>query len=119
VQDKTRDDDIWLRLLKVVATVNADNRGYKKELTRDTRVVEDLHLQGLPAGDLLDAIVDEFDVDFRSFPFQRYFVDEGISFFSLCFGRKNGNKKLRIINIKMLEMAVRLGRWDTQLIDPD
>jgi len=71
------DDLIWPRLVEVIREINSKNRCYKAVLTRQTRVVEDLHLIGDPAFDLLEALGREFGSDFSSFPFRRYFLSEG------------------------------------------
>lgn len=114
------DDALWKTFSEVVRKVDAQNYDYGKAFTRETRVSEDLHLEGTPAFDLLEEIADAFNVDFSQFPFKRYFIEESFSVLPLfSFWKKEHRQKKRIMTLGMLEQAVKLGKWDTQTIDPD
>ena len=84
----------------------AERMGVKEErLGPDTRLAEDVGMDGDDAGEFLDAFRDEFGVDMAGFDFDLYFGGEGffppLYLYWLLFDRR----KLRSIPVTLADLA--------------
>jgi acyl carrier protein len=93
----------------------------KKELSRNTRIYEDLRIDGDDALDFFTAFEEEFHLDLKSLKLDKYFNNEGLDPFGLSslIKRIKGNKTSsnhtnKAITLGDLEKAVQSGKW----IDP-
>ncbi|WP_224029778.1 DUF1493 family protein [Paraburkholderia caribensis] len=83
------------------------------------RLEDDLHITGDDAADLIEAFVTRFNIKNGDFIFQRYFDEEGYDLFFLL-KRRFRKKTLKIekepLTVSMLQRAIDLGLWDSQLV---
>jgi hypothetical protein len=96
--------------------------GYSPEViagfTGDTRLFQDIGLFGGNAYDELRLLERDFEVDFSSFPFQKYFVTEkwGLDHFALVFLPMSNwasrvKEKYPPITLDMVEQVIAQKRW--------
>ncbi len=106
------EDDVYLKVRDFVA----DYLGERKErLTENSRLLQDLGVDGADAVELLESFSEKFGVDMAHFPLSEHFGPEaGFNLFyylySLLFERQ---KKWRPIPITLRDLAaaVRNKRW--------
>ncbi|AXK66283.1 DUF1493 family protein [Burkholderia sp. IDO3] len=90
------------------------------KLMRDSRMEEDLRITGIDAIEFIDKWAETFGVDVTNFPYKRYFgpdtLDVVRSILGL-FSSRYRDPALVPLTLRMLEEAMRLGRWDTEAIE--
>ena len=92
----------------------------KSGLTRETRISEDLRIEGDDADQLMQEFSSEFNVDLSDFEFEKYFMHEGFNpiGFSWLIRKLRGDKipKKSSVPIRLgdLERAMNAGKW----VDP-
>jgi len=94
---------------ELVLFVRAQLREYKRSITRETSIENDLGVTGDDAGELLSAFRDKFKVNLSKFNFEKYFNDEPSSF--------TYAGKLLPFAVGHLEKAVIAGRLDDDIIN--
>lgn len=107
-------DITWERLEAWVRKEN--DTSSKKILTRDTRLYEDLHIDGDDAVDFMQHFFDEFSIDYGDYSFDHYFIAEGFSplelFLLLVSKKKRASYDRPPVTLRMLHQAALDGRWD-------
>lgn len=113
--------DVFERIKQFVYSVRWK---YKQVLTQETRLYEDLKIDGDDAVDFFIAFEKEFNVDVSNFQLSKYFNGEGFDpvgfgkIFRLIIGKKEispSDKKISI-NLGHLERAIKAGRLDEEII---
>lgn len=94
---------------KLILFVRDQIREYKRAITRETSIEDDLGVTGEEAAELLDAFSDKFKVDISKFDFKKYFNDEPTAF---TYARK-----LLPFTIGHLEKAMIAGKLDEEVIN--
>jgi hypothetical protein len=82
----------------------------ENKLNANTRISEDLGLEGDDADDFMQAFSKKFNVDLANFNFDEYFASEGFDPFRLL-AYLIGIKKYKSITLSDLERAARNKRW--------
>jgi acyl carrier protein len=98
---------------------------YKQILTRETRLHDDLKIDGDDAVDFFIAFEKEFNVDISNFKLREYFNGEGFDpigiskLFRLIFGRKDSPVSgiKTSINHGHLIKAIKAGKLDEEIIN--
>lgn len=88
---------------------------------RDTRISDDLGLEGDDADEFMQTFSQKFDVDLSGFNFEKYFIVEGfnpigiIRLFWKLRRKSLPNKSKHSLTIGDLEKSAQLGKW----VDPE
>ena len=98
---------------------------YKQTLTRETRLYEDLKIDGDDAIDFFSAFEKKFDVDLSNFNLGKYFNGEGFDpiGISKLVGMLFGQKEVQASDMKTsitlghLEKAIKTGRLDEKILN--
>jgi acyl carrier protein len=115
-------DEIFDRVKKFVLE---SGWGYKlpslkeREINNETRVKEDLKINGDDADAFLIAFGKEFDVEVSKFKIDEYFDDEGEPILPAIIRMLTGKEKRKTkeLTIGHLEKAVKAGRLDEEVIN--
>jgi hypothetical protein len=107
--------------------------GKEPALTRSTRVLDDLGIDGDDAFEFMENFFDRFEVaNAEDFPMPRYFYDEGNAIavllavpilvimlvrFVFRLPPVKPNPDEPALTLGMLHEAIRVGRWDTEAIE--
>ncbi|MGK8200303.1 DUF1493 family protein [Burkholderia cepacia] len=89
-------------------------------LSRSSRMEEDLRITGIDAIEFIDKWGETFGIDVEQFPYQRYIGPETLDMVRTLLGlfsSKYRDPELVPLTLGMLEEAMRLGRWDTEAIE--
>ncbi|SAK59949.1 acyl carrier protein [Caballeronia pedi] len=89
-------------------------------LTPSSRLEEDLGLTGVDAVEFMDKCAETFNVSAQGFPYARYFGAENfdpIGSVVQLFSKRHRPPALVPLTLGMLAQAMRLGRWDTTLLE--
>lgn len=108
--------DIWGRLVRLAQGVESfglRQLGKKVVLTRQTDLVEDLGLVGDDAVEFMDAYASEFNIEAGDYKFSSYFGPERLW---LLPGFSKGRRKISI-TLGMLELAAKVGVWDSRQLE--
>ena len=116
------DDVIFERIKEFVFSVRWK---YKQALTRETRIYEDLKIDGDDAVEFFTVFEKTFDVELSDFILTRYFNGEGIDpigigkMVGMLFGHKEERVPDKNITITLghLEKAIKAGRLDKEIIN--
>jgi acyl carrier protein len=116
------DDVIFERIKEFVFSVRWK---YKQALTRETRIYEELKIDGDDAVEFITAFGKTFDVNLSDFSMTRYFNGEGIDpigigqMVGMLFGHKEERVPDKNITITLghLEKAIKAGRLDEEIIN--
>lgn len=90
------------------------------KLGRDSRMEEDLRVTGIDAIEFIDKWAETFSVDVESFPYKRYFGPDTLDVVRSVLGLFSSRYRdppLVPLTLGMLEEAMRLGRWDADVIE--
>ena len=99
-----------------IATMIEVETGYsKKKISRNTRLHQDIRIDGDDAEEFLCKYSGLFAIDMNDFEFYRYFNSEGFNLISILtsifgFGNK---RKLEPITVGMLEQSALLHKWNS------
>lgn len=110
---------------EVIGFIITERGKYRFPLTSETRLLEDLGIDGDDAVEFFEAFQEKFQVDLSDLNLGKYFNDEGLDILGiLTFFRKifSKEKKLFIdkkdqynaidsLKIRDLEQCKRIGRW--------
>lgn len=113
-----KNDNVFEEIKKLVYK---ERWKYKQELTRNTRLLDDLRIDGDDADDFFHAFKERFKVDLSSLDLRKYFNPEGFDpiGLSVLISKIRGKKFPKIsekpITLGDLEIAVKMGKW----IDPE
>lgn len=89
--------------------------GTNKFMERNTRLYEDLRIDGDDAFELMQKYKSVFKVDMTHFDYNLYFAPEGIDLIGAVMSVfKKGKPKLKSITIGDLERAAISGAWKEQ-----
>jgi acyl carrier protein len=105
------EDDVYLRVRDFVAEYLGER---KEKLSPDSRLLQDLGVDGVDAGELLEAFTETFSVDMTHFPFAKHFGPEaGFDPFYYLYTLLFKRQKWRPIPITLRDLAdaVRNKRW--------
>lgn len=94
--------------------------GGRLKLEPTTRLEEDLGVTGLDGVEFIDNWAVTFKVDVADFPYRRYFGPEGqelLSSFLGLFSKRFRRPALVPLTLGMLTEAIRLGHWDTDVLE--
>jgi len=94
---------------ELILFVRDQIREYKKPITRETSIENDLGITGEEAAELLSSFAERFKVDISRFEFKEYFNDEPTVF--------TYTRKLLPFTIGHLERAMIAGRLDDEVIN--
>jgi hypothetical protein len=115
-------DDTW----KALESFARDELGRplfgKLKLSAQTRLEEDLGLTGVDAIAFIDKWAETFKVAAQGFPYARYFGPESFDLTRTVLGIFSDRFRREpqvTITLGMLEHAMRLGRWDTKLLETE
>ena len=114
---KNRNDEVF-NALKEFITKNYWST--KPGLTRETRISQDLRIEGDDASELMQKFGRQFNVDLSAFEFEKYFMLEGFDpiGFSHVIRKLRGDKipkrSSKSITLGDLEKAAKVGKW----VDP-
>jgi acyl carrier protein len=102
-------NDVFEKIKALIAEKTSVN---ESRLGRNTRLYEDLKIEGDDAFELLESFKEKFKVDMTDFNYNEYFSGEGIDLIGAIvsiFKRKK--KRLKSITIADLEKAAVNGMW--------
>ncbi|SBS37716.1 hypothetical protein MSP8887_03590 [Marinomonas spartinae] len=106
--------DIFNRLANMIET----ETGYSKQkVSRETRLYQDIRIDGDDVESFLYKYSELFDVDMSRFEFDCYFNSEGFDSIAIiksifCFGRR---PKLDDITVEMLERYAVSHKWGSEV----
>ncbi len=106
--NKATDEDIFNR---IVAFVERERWKKQLPLSRDTRLVEDLKIEGDDAYEFMEKFVTEFKVDYSEFNYEQYFSKEVFDLLGIIasFFKKEKESK-RTLTLGDLEQSVITGK---------
>ena len=93
----------------LVFFIREEIREFKRPITRETLIEEDLGVTGDDAADMIQKYGKNFNVNISNFNFTKYFNDEPSIFLS--------NKSRSVLSIGHLEKAIIEGRLDEEVIN--
>jgi acyl carrier protein len=105
------EDDVYLMVRDFVAEYLRER---KEKLSPDSRLLQDLGVDGADAVELLEAFSEKFGVDMAHFPLSKHFGPEaGFNLFYYLYSLLFKRQKWRPIPITLRELAeaVRHKRW--------
>ncbi len=85
----------------------------QKEITENTRIREDLDIEGDDAIDFFEKIENEFNVDFQNLELSKYFHSEGFNPFSFVVNFFSKSKKS--LKVSDIAKSIEAKEW----IDPE
>lgn len=94
---------------ELVSFIREQIREYKKPVTKQTSIEDDLGVTGEEADELLANFSSKYRVDIRGFDFGKYFNDEPNPFL--------GRKDILPLTVGHLEKAIMAGRLDEEIIN--
>lgn len=95
----------------IITFVENERWKYSFLLNRNTRIVQDLKIDGDDAVEFMEKFVSTFNIDYSEFQFGNYFSPEGLNLFSVIisfFKKKQIIKKT--LTLGDLERAVIIGK---------
>jgi hypothetical protein len=98
---------------KLLSFVERERWKYKMPLSRSTRLVQDLKMDGDDAYEFMEKYVSEFNLDYSAFNFDEYFSKEGFDLFGIIasiFKKKVETKKT--LTLGDLERAIIRGKLE-------
>jgi acyl carrier protein len=109
------EDDVYLRVRDFVAARLGER---KERLSEDSRLLQDLGVDGADAVELLEAFSETFGVDMMQFPLSKYFGPEAgfdpfYYLYSLLF--KKQRWRPAPLTLKDLANAAKRKRWSEDL----
>jgi len=111
-------DDAWNRLYAFVEKESGFVPG-TKPISRDSALIDDLHLDGDEATDFMESFFKKFDVNPGDYNPHRYFYEEGLNLFAfipLIFSKKARTKSEREpLILGTLEKAIATGKFDSSV----
>lgn len=87
----------------------------RKTIRLDTAINLDLGCDGADARHLMEALEEQFAIDFIDYDAYRYFQPEGFDVFLKRRAKGRGDKAP--LTIGMIYQAIKLQRWDTQKLE--
>ncbi|MHC8289573.1 DUF1493 family protein [Pseudomonas sp. XS1P51] len=87
----------------------------RKTISLTTSINFDLGCDGADARNLMEALEEQFAIDFIDYEAYRYFQPEGFDVFLKRRAKGRGDKIS--LTIGMLYKAIKLQRWDTQTLE--
>lgn len=96
---------------KLTTFIEKERWKYNVPFNRDTRLVQDLRIDGDDAYEFMEKFVSEFDVDYSEFDYSMYFSKEGFDLFGILesiFKKKGETKKA--LTLGDLEKAIASGK---------
>ncbi|SIT50384.1 Acyl carrier protein [Paraburkholderia piptadeniae] len=124
----TEHDELWEQLEHFTrAEIGRSLFGKEPILTPSTRVEEDLRISGIDAIEFVDKLFERFNVaNGESFPYVRYFGGEAggnpiaaIPYLILFLFTGKRCESEHSLTLGMLLLAMRMHRWDTELIEKE
>ena len=111
-------DEIFEEIKKIVVEVTLTSGD---ELTRETRINDDLRLAGLDVEDITVPFFKKFNVHLGDFEFERYFIPEGVDMLGIEYIKckitgKEYPQNLKDVTLGDLENVVVLGVWQDSII---
>ena len=95
--------------------------GGELKIAPSSRLEEDLYVTGIDAIEFIDKWAETFGVQAGDFPCGRYFGPEEqdrVTTFLAMFSERYRKPPRVSLTLGMLEEAMRLGRWDSNAIEP-
>jgi len=104
---------------KIINFVERQRWKYNFQLTRHSRLEEDLGIYGDDATEFIIAFGKEFSVDVSNFMAAEYFRGEGIDFIGpiIQFLKREKTTEKKILTLGHLEKAALAGRLDEDVIN--
>lgn len=87
----------------------------RKTISLNTSINFDLSCDGADAQQLMEALEEQFAIDFVDYDAYRYFQPEGFDVFLKRRAKGRGDKVP--LTIGMLYQAIKVQRWDTQALE--
>lgn len=107
--------DVWNELVDFIRNYTSISPEFS--ISRHTTIVADIGLDGDDADEFMVAYSKRFRVDAGDFRFPDYFGPEGFDLIGAVMDVIRRKPPLKPLTIGMLELAAKMGRWDTKTLD--
>ena len=103
------EDDLYKRVVELISRVTSVHR---EKINAETRVRQDLGVDGDDAAELMRKFSEVFSVDLAEFKFNRHFgPDAGFNPIIWLFYKASGRLNLIDIRVRDLVFAASVGKW--------
>lgn len=107
--------NIWNELVEFVRRQTSISPEFP--ISRHTNIVADIGLDGDDADEFMAAYAKTFSVDAGDFQFSSYFGPEGFDLIGAVIDVIRRKPALKPLTIGMLELAAKMGRWDSKILE--
>jgi len=113
--DTNKQRETWPDLVDFIAKETGFSN--KTKLSRQTTLNRDIGLDGDDADEFMAAYFKQFEVEYGNYDWSRYFGEEGFNPIGILIDVVRRKPALKPLTLGMLELAVTMGKWHTEILE--